>query len=129
MRLLRTNTASDQRLELSEFHSRNCSPYAILSHTWSGDEVLFSDVGAETASQKKGFPKLMYSTNQARKHGLEYVWVDTCCINKNSSVELSEAINAMFSWYQNATRCYAYLEDVSVSPSSAQTLQSLGVSR
>lgn len=41
-----------------------------------------------------------------------YAWIDTCCINKESSAELSEAINSMFAWYQNAGICYAYLDDV-----------------
>ncbi|RTE82513.1 hypothetical protein BHE90_002953 [Fusarium euwallaceae] len=48
----------------------------------------------------------------ARMNGFEYVWVDTCCIDKTSSAELSEAINSMYRWYQEATMCYAYLEDV-----------------
>ncbi|KAH6714351.1 hypothetical protein BKA61DRAFT_632289 [Leptodontidium sp. MPI-SDFR-AT-0119] len=31
--------------------------------------------------------------------GFEYIWIDTCCIDKTSSAELSEAINSMFRWY------------------------------
>ncbi|KAI6041068.1 hypothetical protein EDC04DRAFT_2566167, partial [Pisolithus marmoratus] len=38
----------------------------------------------------------------ARKNGLNWVWIDTCCINKESSSELSEAINSMYKWYANA---------------------------
>ncbi|KAH8745626.1 hypothetical protein BGZ57DRAFT_946215 [Hyaloscypha finlandica] len=38
--------------------------------------------------------------------------VDTCCIDKSNSTELSEAINSMFRWYRNAARCYVYLTDV-----------------
>lgn len=48
---------------------------------------------------------------QAQKHGLNYLWVDTNCIDKTSSAELSEAINSMFSWYQGANICYPYLSD------------------
>lgn len=40
-----------------------------------------------------------------------HVWVDTCCIDKSSSSELSEAINSMFVWYQEAVFCVAILED------------------
>lgn len=43
---------------------------------------------------------------------LSYIWVDTCCINKESSRELDEAINSRFNWYKDAVRCYAYLQDV-----------------
>ena len=39
-------------------------------------------------------------------------WIDTCCIDKSSSAELSEAINSMFRWYRNADVCYAFLSDV-----------------
>jgi hypothetical protein len=39
-------------------------------------------------------------------------WIDSCCIDKSSSAELSEAINSMFKRYQNAQVCYAYLSDV-----------------
>jgi hypothetical protein len=37
----------------------------------------------------------------------------SCCIDKTSSAELSEAINSMFRWYKNAAVCYVYLSDVS----------------
>lgn len=37
----------------------------------------------------------------------------SCCIDKSSTAELSEAINSMFRWYRTAAICYAYLSDVS----------------
>jgi hypothetical protein len=46
---------------------------------------------------------------------LEWAWVDTCCIDKKSSAELSEAINSMYAWYAEAAACYAYLSDVQTS--------------
>ncbi|KUI59526.1 Vegetative incompatibility protein HET-E-1 [Cytospora mali] len=54
---------------------------------------------------------------QAAKDGLKYAWVDTCCIDKSSSAELSEAINSMFRWYQRSARCYVYLSDIRSGPS------------
>lgn len=48
----------------------------------------------------------------ARDDGFDFAWVDTCRVNKDSSAELSEAINSMFQWYRDATRCYVYLADV-----------------
>jgi hypothetical protein len=44
--------------------------------------------------------------------GHKYVWIDTCCIDKRSSAELSEAINSMWKWYWKSEVCYAYLADV-----------------
>ncbi|RMZ70872.1 beta transducin [Pyrenophora seminiperda CCB06] len=86
--------------------------YAILSHTWEEEEVLFEDIRRATNTKvrsKKGFDKIKYACEQALADGYEYVWIDTCCINKASSAELSEAINSMFRWYAEASICYAYL--------------------
>ena len=49
----------------------------------------------------------------ARRNGYLYIWVDSSCIDKTSSSELSEAINSMYSWYRAAHVCYAFLADVS----------------
>ena len=48
----------------------------------------------------------------ARRDGYRYIWVDSSCIDKTSSSELSEAINSMFAWYRDAQICYAFLSDV-----------------
>ncbi|KAI0167219.1 heterokaryon incompatibility protein-domain-containing protein [Pestalotiopsis sp. NC0098] len=95
--------------------------YAIVSHTWSDDEVLFEDfvkrkslLRSKKWTKKAGAYKVMKAVEQARDDGLDYVWIDTCCIDKSSSAELSEAINSMFKWYALAAVCYAYLSDYSV---------------
>jgi hypothetical protein len=64
------------------------------------------------AESKAGYIKIRGAADIALNHGIQYIWVDTCCINKESSAELTEAINSMFSWYSRAAECYAYLEDV-----------------
>ncbi|KAH8901906.1 HET-domain-containing protein [Coniochaeta sp. PMI_546] len=110
MRLLNTTT-----IELTEFVGE-VPPYAILSHTWGDEEVTFQDMtcNKQAAARKKGYySKILGACDQARvEDGLEWVWVDTCCIDKSSSAELSEAINSMFQWYNKARVCYAYLSDV-----------------
>lgn len=89
-------------------------PYAILSHTWrEGEEVTFGDLMDGTGKNKTGYNKIQFCGQQAERDGLRYFWVDTCCINKSNHVELQEAINSMFRWYQNAAKCYVYLSDVS----------------
>jgi len=90
-------------------------PYAILSHTWGADteEVTFEDLTKGTGEDKPGYEKLRFCGEQARQDDLQYFWVDTCCINKANYTELSQAINSMFRWYRDATRCYVYLSDVS----------------
>lgn len=88
--------------------------YAILSHTWDIDEVVFDDLndGNIDYKTKKGWYKIKRSCEQALQDGLEYLWSDTVCIDKSSSTELSEAINSMFKWYRDSDVCYAYLCDL-----------------
>lgn len=107
MRLLNVETYC-----LEEYFEPSVPPYAILSHRWEQEEVLYNDIGAETSRAKKGWAKVKLTCDQARKDHLAYVWIDTCCIDKKSSAELSEAINSMFRWYQNSSTCYVYLSDV-----------------
>jgi hypothetical protein len=94
----------------------NIPPYAILSHIWEEEEVSFQEMSRfnhdVTLEDKKGYKKIKGCCELARKDGYDWVWVDTCCIDKSSSAELSESINSMFRWYKNAQVCYAYLADV-----------------
>ncbi|OJT10259.1 Vegetative incompatibility protein HET-E-1 [Trametes pubescens] len=119
--------------------------YAILSHVWDDSEQPFQDIQRlhsadvsygsmgkgehsdcannrlDGASQdlKNTTPpisnKILGCVKTAKAHGFGWVWIDASCIDKTSSAELSEAINSMFSWYENASVCYAYLNDVSKS--------------
>ncbi|KAF2807589.1 uncharacterized protein BDZ99DRAFT_346461, partial [Mytilinidion resinicola] len=90
-------------------------PYGILSHTWGLDteEFTFEDMINGTGEKKPGYEKIRFCGEQARQDGLQYIWVDNCCINKKDFPELVNAINSMYLWYHNATRCYVYLSDVS----------------
>ncbi|KAF5576151.1 alpha-glucosidase 2 [Fusarium pseudocircinatum] len=100
-------------LTLEEFYGQP-PEYAILSHTWGPDEATYQDWqgNLELMKLKKGHQKIRRVCEQARKDGLMYLWCDTNCIDKSSSSEVSEALNAMFSWYKNASVCYVYLSDV-----------------
>jgi hypothetical protein len=115
IRLLRYDATGTPILE--EFSSETTPPYASLSHTWSTteeEECSKKDVEAGTWYVKPGSSKILFCLEQALQDGLEYVWIDTCCINNESSAELSEAINSMFKWYKLAAKCYVYLSDVAV---------------
>ncbi|KAH8912084.1 HET-domain-containing protein [Coniochaeta sp. PMI_546] len=110
MRLIDT-----QNLRLEEFLGVDPPPYAILSHTWDVEEVTFGDMinGASySVRAKKGFRKIEQTCRIALEGNLRYAWVDTCCIDKSSSAELTEAINSMFQYYERAQICYAYLSDL-----------------
>ncbi|KAI1166261.1 HET-domain-containing protein [Nemania serpens] len=114
MRLLRLQ--ADGTVSLVQFAGEKIPRYAILSHTWRADEqeVTFQDILNGEGKQKIGYRKIMNCALQARKDKFQFLWVDSCCIDKSSSQELSEAINSMFLWYRGAAKCYAYLSDVTI---------------
>ncbi|KAH8774593.1 hypothetical protein F5883DRAFT_547132 [Diaporthe sp. PMI_573] len=98
-----------------EYVEGNVPTYAILSHTWGEGEVTFHDMrpeaGPETWKAKLGWGKIEKCCLQALNDSIQFVWVDTCCIDKSSSAELQEAINSMFRWYEGSTECYAFVAD------------------
>ena len=109
MRLLNTST-----LTLQEFFGNSTPQYAILSHRWEGEEVTFQDLEGGRARQKHAsFSKISGCCRQAAIDGWQFAWIDSCCIDKTSSSELSESINSMFQWYKMAEACYVYMCDVS----------------
>ena len=124
---------STDRAELHYFHDPESVPggYAILSHVWEGQEQTFKETEAlrkKCAKRKLWWhktprdlasPKIRASCIIAARHGYKWIWNDTCCINKKSSAELSEAINSMFRYYSLAKVCYAYLSDVPHAPRPA----------
>ncbi|KAF8849377.1 HET-domain-containing protein [Acephala macrosclerotiorum] len=121
MRLLNATTR-----QLAAFPDDQIPRYAILSHTWGtpGEEVSFQDLQGATTKlgvnprspswmKKPGWAKIENACAQSLKHNCQYIWIDTCCIDKSSSAELQEGINSMFRWYESASICLAYLSDVS----------------
>lgn len=139
----------DGEAELVEFvDEQSLPPYAILSHTWAEEEVLFHDIALGPDHEimpskpslrtrhrrnrthpelirpakphvKVGWNKVLNTCLQACRDGFEYVWIDTCCIDKSSSAELSEAINSMYRWYSMATVCYVHLAGCALCPALA----------
>ena len=109
MRLLHTTKHT-----VKEFIHEVVPRYAILSHTWEDEEVTLQDIETGAANSKRGFVKVKDCCAYAKEKGeFDYVWIDTCCIDKTSSAELAEAINSMYRWYQEADICYGFLADVS----------------
>ena len=111
----------DRRTKVLDFGDDEETEYAILSHRWVREEVDYGEMVelAKMAVEERdeirqcdGYRKILQSCELAQKDGYEKLWVDTCCIDKRSSAKLSEAINLMYRWYENAKVCYAYLHDV-----------------
>ncbi|KAI1791176.1 HET-domain-containing protein [Ganoderma leucocontextum] len=114
---------STDRAELHYFYGPRAVPggYAILSHVWDPREVTFHDFqkvreirakSPAAISRQFASSKIEQSCILAERHGYKWIWIDTCCIDKRSSAELSEEINRMFEYYSCAEVCYAYLKDV-----------------
>ncbi|KAI0509525.1 hypothetical protein F5B22DRAFT_616614 [Xylaria bambusicola] len=120
MRLINVTTKT---LENFDDDTKPIPPYAILSHTWGPDHEEISYQELQNGAVKKGLGKYKFDKccAEATHDGLSYAWIDTCCIDKTNSAELSEAINSMFKWYKDAQVCYAYLCDVDEYPSKPQT--------
>lgn len=111
---------SKSKVDFLELHDDATTAYAILSHRW-GKEVNYSEMvkllkmneeDRNELRQRDGYRKICDSCERAAKDGFQWLWADTCCIDKRSSAELSEAINSMYRWYENSTKCYVYLHDV-----------------
>lgn len=108
MRLLH---ATEHRFE--EFCDDQVPKYVMLSHRWEDSEVSYQDFQDGKKAGGAGYSKIMSCCALSASRGHKWVWIDTCCIDKKSSAELSEAINSMYHWYQAAEECYAYLSDLS----------------
>ncbi|KFY26672.1 hypothetical protein V493_03943 [Pseudogymnoascus sp. VKM F-4281 (FW-2241)] len=109
MRLINTST-----LAIEIFFDGRAPPYAVLSHRWHDGEISLHEMQNGTAVERRGYAKIVQTCELAVRDGLGYAWVDTCCIDKSSSAELSVAINSMYRWYREAAVCYAFLSDVEV---------------
>ncbi|KAH8668676.1 beta transducin-like protein HET-E2C*4 [Xylariales sp. PMI_506] len=120
MRLLQYDEVNDKFSLTKDLRGANIPSYAILSHTWGSDadEVTFQDVVDGVGQEKAGFEKIRFCARQAKKDGLPYFWIDTCCIDKTNKAELTKAINSMFHWYSSAVWCYVFLSDVSFTDSA-----------
>lgn len=114
MRLINTTS-----LDFEEFYGDAIPSYAILSHTWvEGEEISYREFiePSSFTAKKLGYHKIQDACRIARQDGIDWIWIDTNCIDKSSSAELTEAINSMYNWYRGSEVCYAYLSDIPDSP-------------
>ena len=109
MRLLNTSMISPAEVFKEPF-----PPYAIVSHRWDATEISFQDMMSahESLTGQSGWSKIANCCARAAEDGWEYVWIDSCCIDKSGRAELSKCVNSICRWYENAQVCYACLSDV-----------------
>lgn len=88
--------------------------------------MTFEDLLKNDHKHKRGYSKIEECRRLTISHYCDWFWVDTCCIDKSSSAELSEAINSMYAWYQRAENCIVYLADVPNVPISKSRWYSRG---
>ena len=122
--LIKTGRELGRPASVFTFRDDEATDYAILSHRWMSmehevnydemNDLAKMDQGEITEVRRRdGYRKILDSCEQAKRDGYAWLWIDTCCIDKRSSAELSEAINSMFRWYENSRVCYAYFHDLS----------------
>jgi len=120
MRSIHTSTFEIRQADHSFFMDQG---YAVLSHRWMGDEIdyqrfatyigkLQKEKDSTNSLEPVELDKIHGACRIARFANLNWIWIDSCCIDKSSAVELSEAINSMFKWYAEASTCITYLSDV-----------------
>ncbi|KAK3341963.1 hypothetical protein B0T25DRAFT_356513 [Lasiosphaeria hispida] len=101
MRLI--NTAS---LDFEEYIRNEPPEYAILSHTHGDDDLRYRGWLQPQSCQEHLGQKRLCQNHQSIRAGerssFKYIWIDNVCINKDSSADLSEAINSMSTWYHRA---------------------------
>ena len=123
MRLLNSKT-----FELRNFDNSPSPKYAIFSHRWYEDELKYEDFRAQDlldgTNSGRAYDKVRNACRIARDNHFEWIWIDSCCINKASSEETSSSINSMFKWYQEADVCYVYLFDVQYRDNRASNIES-----
>ncbi|KAJ9606982.1 hypothetical protein H2200_008993 [Cladophialophora chaetospira] len=101
-----------QTLRMKEFFEPDIPPYVILSHRWQKDEITLQEYEQGDAPSSCSYHKIENLRRLAVEENIEWIWLDTCCIDKRNSTELSEAINSMFKWYARSQFCVAYLFDI-----------------
>ena len=109
MRLIHTTF-----IAFCEFEGEHIPDYAVVSHRWGSAEIS-CQMFLETAVEDRhgyGWTKILEGCRMARCRRIGWLWVDTCCIDKASSAELTESVNAMFRYYQRARQCFVFLPDV-----------------
>ena len=90
--------------------------YVTLSHRWGKFEPLLRDIDGRVIYDLRptdGISKLQSFCQECCRYGYLWAWSDTCCIDKESSAELQEAIGSMFSWYRLSALTLVHLADVS----------------
>ena len=107
-----------------EFNDADLPPYAIASHRWTKDEITFKDMVKGRRQGSEGYRKVAGFCHYIRKHNarkakhnalwesVTWLWMDTACLDKSSSAEISESIVSMYRYYRRAVLCYVYLADV-----------------
>ncbi|KIK15195.1 hypothetical protein PISMIDRAFT_115578, partial [Pisolithus microcarpus 441] len=89
--------------------------FTTLSHRWGSGEPLLRDVegkNIDDLGSADGEAKLQMFCMLALQHDFQWAWSDTCCIDKDSSAELQEAIGSMFTWYHRSSLTIVHLSDV-----------------
>jgi hypothetical protein len=110
---------NSQTFELRSFLPHEIPEYVILSHRWGPEEITYKNIIQNPISDEKsparqlqGFAKVKDTCKLASDDGYSWVWIDSCCIDKESSTDVDKAINSMWAYYMKSNICYVYMADI-----------------
>ncbi|KAI6026048.1 hypothetical protein EDC04DRAFT_3066348 [Pisolithus marmoratus] len=104
-----------QKMNLIHTEVSRYFQFVMLSHRWGEGEPSLRDIEGRLIYGmpiKGGFGKLHAFCAATCEKQYLWAWSDTCCIDKDSSAELQEAIGSMFAWYRRSALTIVYLADV-----------------
>ena len=123
-----------KNFQFREYDEGNLPAYAILSHVWYNEEKkieLVYDSFESLPRNANGVPqcpkdqnyakshdKIMKTCQETRKLGegsgkrVDFVWIDSICIDKRNAGERDRAIRSMWRFYGDAACCIVWLQDV-----------------
>lgn len=109
-----------RELRFKEFRDDKVPPYGIVSHRWGNDEVTYHAFEVRKQNDRpgsrrvQGYGKVLGCSEFVVRYrpDIEWMWIDSCCVDQTNPSELSRSINSMFQWYRRAAFCMAYLSDV-----------------
>ncbi|KAK0649253.1 hypothetical protein B0T16DRAFT_409711 [Cercophora newfieldiana] len=114
-----SHTWGDEEISFQDWQTIASFPELLAARPSAEDDAYtaLQRRRVELLKKREGYQKILQFLSAIPPHvreglGVEWGWIDTCCIDKTSSSELSEAINSMFRWYGYAEVCLVYLADV-----------------
>ncbi|KEF51132.1 uncharacterized protein A1O9_12746 [Exophiala aquamarina CBS 119918] len=101
---------NDRNFYVFDPRSHGVSEFHIISYTWGGETQPYN-CGIEGVSWdvKTPWERIKDIQRLMIAGGVQYIWVDSLCINQADENERSAEISKMYEYYSNADTCHILL--------------------